>query len=142
MGVLCAFATTLTFLIGAQLNGVTLAGIFTIVGFGSFGKHLKNITPVIAGALIAAYFNRWDFAGPGNVAAVLFSTGLAPLAGQFGCGWGLIAGLLHVNVAMYVGELNGGVNLYNNGFAACLVAIFLLPLITVFRKDGNNETRI
>jgi MFS family permease len=135
MGVLCAFATTLTLLIGAELNGVAIAGIFTITGFGSFGKHLKNIIPVIAGALIAAYFNRWDFVSPANVAAILFSSGLAPIAGQFGPVWGVIAGLLHVNVAMYAGTLSDGINLYSNGFAACFVAMFLLPLATEFKKS-------
>jgi len=31
--------------------------------------------------------------------------------------------------------LNEGLNLYNNGFAGCFVVLFLLPIITIFRKD-------
>jgi hypothetical protein len=124
---------------GAQLNGIALAGIFTIMGFGSFGKHLKNITPIMIGSSLSAFFNVWDFTCPANTAAILFSTCLAPIAGQFGWHWGIIAGFLHVNVAMFVNEFNGGVNLYNNGFAAGFVAMFMLPLITAFRKDTTSH---
>ena len=142
MGVLCAFSTTIALLIGAQLNGIAIAGIFTIMGFGCFGKHLKNITPVMAGAVISAYvsarFNAWEFVSPTNVAAILFSTALAPIAGHYGWIWGAVAGILHVNVAMYISEINSGLNLYNNGFAAGFVAMFLLPLITTFRKEKKE----
>jgi hypothetical protein len=140
MAALCAFSTTLALVLGADLNGPVLAGIFTIVGFGSFGKHLKNIIPVIIGAIISAYFNHLDPAYPSNIMSILFSTCLAPIAGQFGWIWGIAAGFLHVNVAMHIGVLNSGLNLYNNGFAAGLVAMFVLPLIIVFRKDKQNES--
>jgi len=140
MAVLCAFSTTLVLVFGGQINGTVLAGIFTIVGFGSFGKHLKNILPILIGAIISISANQWDFASPANIMTILFSTTLAPIAGQFGWFWGIIAGFLHVNVARHVGLLNGGLNLYNNGFAAGLVAMFLLPIINVFRKDKTDET--
>ena len=139
MGILCAFATSLVLILGAELNGIVVAGILTIAGFGSFGKHLKNIIPVLAGAIISAYLNIWDLASPFNVAAILFSTALAPIAGQFGWGWGLVAGFLHVNVSMFVGDLNGGLNLYNNGFAAGFVAMFMLPLITISERFIKNH---
>ena len=138
MSVLCAFSTTLVLVLGADLNGPVIAGIFTIVAFGSFGKHLKNIVPIVIGAIISVYVNRWDLVAPSNILAILFSTGLAPIAGQFGWFWGLIAGFLHVNVANYIGYLNSGLNLYNNGFAAGFVALFLLPLITIFRKNKEH----
>ena len=139
MGILCAFATTVTLLIGAEINGVAVAGIFTMVGFGSFGKHMKNVPPIMIGAIVSAYFNRWDFTSPPNVAAILFSAALAPIAGQFGWIWGIIAGFLHVSVALHVGELSGGLNLYNNGFAAGFIAMFLLPIITVSERMRKNH---
>jgi hypothetical protein len=138
MGVLCAFSTTLVLLLGAELNGPIIGGILSIVGFGSFGKHFKNILPIIIGAVISVFANQWDFASPSNIMTILFATCLAPIAGQFGWFWGVIAGFLHVNVAMHVGFLNSGLNLYNNGFAAGLTAMFLLPLIIVFRKDKTQ----
>jgi hypothetical protein len=66
---------------------------------------------------------------------ILFCTGLAPIAGQYGWKWGLAAGFLHVNIASHTAYLSGGMNLYNNGFAAGFVAMFLLPLITMLRKE-------
>jgi len=141
MGVLCAFATTIVLLIGAQLSGIVLAAIFTMVGFASFGKHLLNIFPVMIGSTLSAILNTSELTSPSNVAAMLFSTALAPIAGQFGWIWGIIAGFLHVSVAMYVSLLNGGLNLYNNGFAAGLVAMFLVPIITVSERmrKGHEE---
>ncbi|MCL2099542.1 MAG: DUF1576 domain-containing protein, partial [Oscillospiraceae bacterium] len=103
------------------------------------GKHLKNILPILIGAIISAYANYWDFSSPANIMTILFATSLAPIAGQFGWLWGIAAGFLHVNVAMHVIDLNRGLNLYNNGFAAGIVAVFLIPVIIVFRKEKNNE---
>jgi len=141
MGLLCAIATTIVLLIGAEFAGIVIAAVFTIVGFASFGKHILNVTPVILGALISASINIWPLTSPTNVAAILFSSALAPIAGQFGWVWGIIAGFLHVSVAMFVGAINGGLNLYNNGFAAGIVAMFLVPVITVserMRKDHEE----
>jgi len=141
MGFLCAVATTIVLLLRAELAGIVIAGIFTIVGFACFGKHILNITPVMLGALASAFLNTTPFTSPQNIAAILFSTALAPIAGQFGWIWGITAGFLHVSVALFVGEINGGLNLYNNGFAAGLVAMFLIPVITVserMRKDHEE----
>ncbi|MDR0491763.1 MAG: DUF1576 domain-containing protein [Oscillospiraceae bacterium] len=137
MAVLCAFYTTVVLALGAELNGPTVAGILTIMGFGCFGKHLKNVIPISLGAVVSAFFNRLDPASPANVIAILFSTGLAPIAGQYGWIWGAVAGFLHVNITLYIGELSGGMNLYSNGFAAGFVAMLLLPVITAFKKDAD-----
>ena len=139
MGILCAFATAVTLAIGAELNGISIAGIFTMVGFACFGKHMKNVVPILIGAVLSAYLNVWDFTTPANVAAILFAAALAPLAGQFGWIWGIIAGFLHVSVAMHVGELSGGMNLYNNGFAAGFIAMILLPIITISERMRKNH---
>ena len=42
---------------------------------------------------------------------------------------GLLAGYLHSSVALNVGIVYGGMNLYNNGFAGGIVAILLVPVI-------------
>jgi len=139
MAVLCTFATTIVLVLGADLNGPTIAGILTMTGFGSFGKHIKNVAPVVVGAIASAYLNKWEPTAPSNILAILFSSGLAPIAGAFGPVWGFIAGFLHVNVAGYIGDINGGLNLYNNGFAASFVAMFLLPIISIFKPDAHSH---
>ena len=65
---------------------------------------------------------------------MLFSTTLAPIAGEFGVMAGLIAGFLHSSVALNVGIVYGGMNLYNNGFAGGLVAIFMVPVVQSYRS--------
>jgi len=140
MAVLLAFSTSVVLVLGAELNGPAIAGILTMTGFGSLGKHIKNVGPVVLGAVISAFVNRWDPSAPSNIVAILFSSGLAPIAGTFGPVWGLVAGFLHVNIAMYIGNLNAGLNLYNNGFAAAFVAMFLLPIITIFKRDSYFKT--
>ena len=139
MGLLCAFSTSFVLLLGAELSGIIIAAIFTIVGFASFGKHIMNVIPIMIGAFLSALLNVWELTSPSNMAAILFATALAPMAGQFGWVWGIVAGFLHVSVAMFVGELNGGLNLYNNGFAAGIVAMFLIPVITVSERMRKSH---
>ena len=136
MSVLCAFATTLALALGTELNGPVIAGILTMTGFGGLGKHIRNVAPVVFGAVASAFINHQDPAAASNILAILFSSGLAPISGMFGGIWGFIAGFLHVNIALYIGDLNAGLNLYNNGFAASFVVMFLLPIITIFKRDS------
>ena len=65
--------------------------------------------------------------------AFLFSTTLAPISGEFAWLAGLVAGFLHSSVALNVGIVYGGMNLYNNGFAGGMVAIFMVPVIQSVR---------
>lgn len=135
MGILGIFSILLLLILGCELNGPTLGGILTIVGFGAFGKHLKNIIPIMLGILISTYFNIWSITTPSVILALLFSTTLAPVAGSFGFLWGIIAGIIHSLIVMNTSYLHGGMILYNNGFAGGIVCMFLIPLITAFRKE-------
>lgn len=135
MGILCFLSTILVLILGSNLNGPTIAGIFTIVGFGAFGKHIKNITPIIIGAILAALINVNPINSPSLILSILFSTALAPIAGRYGYKVGILAGFLHVNMVTNVGYLHGGLNLYNNGLAAGFVAMLLIPIINVFERE-------
>ena len=135
-----AIGTAYVLLVGSDLNGPTLGAIFTIVGFSAFGKHPKNIVPIMVGVFIATLTKTWSAGDPGLVLAALFGTTLAPIAGRFGWHWGIVAGLLHGSVAQSVGQVHGGLVLYNNGFAAGLVAAVLVPLILALQPQGEDET--
>lgn len=139
MGILGLFSTVLVLLIGGDLNGPTIGGIFTIVGFGAFGKHLKNIIPILIGAILCGIFSVWDITSPQVILAILFSTTLAPIAGQYGFFYGVAAGFIHVCIVMNTAYLHGGLNLYNNGLAGGLVAIILIPIINSIRKDSSKH---
>lgn len=133
MGVNGLFASWFVVLVGADLNGPVIGGIFTIVGFSATGKHARNIIPIMLGVYLASLTKHWSIQEPSPVLALLFSTTLAPVAGEFGILAGLLAGFLHSSVALNVGLLYGGMNLYNNGFAGGIVAIFMVPVIQSIR---------
>ena len=118
---------------GGDLNGPTIGAILTIVGFAAFGKHPRNIAPIMVGVFLGALSRFASPADPSLTLAALFGTTLAPIAGRFGIGWGIVAGFVHASAALTVGPLHAGLNLYNNGFAAGIVAAVLVPVILAVR---------
>ena len=94
----------------------TVGGILTLAGFGAFGKHPKNITPILIGVFIGSLAKPWNASEAAIVLAALFGTTLAPIAGQFGWHWGIVAGFIHSSAALSTGIALAGLNLYNNGF--------------------------
>jgi len=137
MGLLGLSTLLLMLVIRSDINGPVMGSIFTVVGFGSFGKHMKNIWPVMIGCMLAGGF-LYIFSGTGPSAslAVLLVTCLAPIAGHYGWKWGVLAGFVHFNIAMNAATFSGGFNLYNNGLAAGFVVMFLVPLIKAVRKEA------
>lgn len=122
------------FLIGAPFNGPVLGSLFTIVGFSFFGKHPRNVLPVVLGVVAAIFVFGKDIYSPGPLLAILFGTALAPLAGEFGPIIGFIAGFLHLVIVDRTGVWHGGMDLYNNGFAAGLTATLIVSIIEWHRS--------
>ena len=124
---------------GGDLNGPTLGGIFAVMGFSAYGKHARNITPIMAGVVIGGVFLHWRINDPAVQLALLFGTTLAPIAGYFGWPFGLLAGFLHSSVVLHAGTPVEGVNLYNNGYSGGLLAIVLFPLLTQALRHRTPE---
>ncbi len=137
MGLAGLLSLVYILIIGGDLNGPTIGGIYTIVGFAAFGKTPKTIIPIFLGVLIGSLTKTWGINDPAIQLAALFGTALAPIAGEFGWMYGVLAAFVHSSVVLNVGFLHGGMNLYNNGFAAGIVAGFLLPIFEAFRKDED-----
>jgi len=114
--------------IGAVFNGPVIGALFTIIGFGTFGKHLKNVWPVVSGILAATLISGKSPTAPGPLLALLFGTTLAPIAGEFGIVPGIIAGFLHLVLVERTAVWHGGLVLYNNGFSGGLVATFIFAI--------------
>ena len=114
---------------GGDLIGPTVGGILTIMGFSAFGKHARNIIPVMAGVVLGSIVMEWSIQNSATQLAILFCTTLAPISGYFGWPFGLLAGFLHASVVLSAGTAAQGVNLYNNGFSGGLLAIILYPVI-------------
>ena len=139
MGINGLIATFYILVVKGDLNGPTVGGILTIVGFSAFGKHPKNIIPIFLGVYLGTLGKNWNANDPSLQLAALFGTTLAPIAGKYGWSWGIIAGFIHSSAAQSVGVLHGGLNLYNNGFAAGIVATTLVPVIQSFEKIRQNK---
>ena len=137
MGVNGLIGTTVLLVTGGDLNGPTIGGILTIMGFSAFGKHARNILPVMAGVLLGSVVMRWSLDDSTTQLAVLFCTTLAPISGYFGWPYGVLAGFLHSAVVLFTSSPVAGMNLYNNGFSGGLVAIVLYPLIIDIFQHRN-----
>ncbi len=138
MGALGIISVLYLLLTGGTINGATVGGIFTIVGFGAFGKHLKNVLPIIVGVYLGSLLKVWNIHDPSVQLAALFGTCLAPIAGQYGWKYGIIAGFLHSSMVLSIGAFHGGLNLYNNGFSAGMVALIFIPLIESIKGDTGT----
>ncbi len=119
---------------GGDLNGPTLGGILTIMGFSAFGKHAGNIIPVMAGVFLGSALTHWNLSDPSVQLACLFCTTLAPISGYFGWPYGVLAGFLHSSVVLFTSTPVAGMNLYNNGFSGGLVATVLYPILIAIAR--------
>lgn len=129
MGLCGAVAMAYLLLTGADFNGPVMGGIFTVLGFAAYGKHPANIAPVMAGVGLGGLALH-SFDSPSVQMAGLFGTTLAPLSGHFGWPVGVLAGFLHSCIVLRAGVAAEGVNLYNNGFSAGILAIVLYAVLT------------
>lgn len=135
MSALGIIYTTYVLIMNQPLNGPILGGIFTIFGFGIFGKHIRNVLPILVGTLIAYFLNIYDPHSVSATVTILFATNLAPVAGEYGFIAGIFAGFCHVSIVSSVGVLHGGLNLYNNGFSGGFVAATLVPIFESIRNS-------
>ena len=139
MGIMGFVSIGFVTITGQAFNGPVLAALFTVVGFSANGKTVFNTLPILIGVLLASLGSK----GSIFTLAVsgLFGTALAPISGVFGPIAGIIAGWLHLAVVQNVGLVHGGLNLYNNGFSAGIVAGFLLPIFNMI-TDNNNQRKM
>jgi hypothetical protein len=139
MGICGAIGMAYILAVGGELNGPVIGAIFTIVGFAAFGKHPRNIVPIMIGVFLGSLAKPWNADDPSILLAALFGTTLAPIAGRFGWRWGVVAGFIHSSAALTVGPVHAGLNLYNNGFAAGIVASVLVPVIIAIRSRTSPQ---
>lgn len=144
MGLLGLLGSVYVFIVQGDFNGPVLGGLFTLMGFGAFGKHVKNCWPIVIGVVISCFVFSKSLAAPGPILAALFGTTLAPLAGQFGVLVGVAAGFVHLVVVERTAAWHGGLDLYNNGFSGGLTATLFVAIlewlktIKESRKEGTS----
>ncbi len=143
MAVNGAISTAFILLTGGDLNGPTVGCIFTVIGFSAFGKHARNILPIMLGVLLGSLVMHFSINDPAVQMAALLCTTLAPISGCFGWPFGLLAGFLHSALVLEAGSVAEGINLYNNGFSGGLLTIVLCPIINslVFRRRAMLQDK-
>ena len=139
LGFMGLIISILIYVMGIQINGPVMGAILTVIGFSAFGKHPLNTIPVIIGAILAIELTPLEWT-VGSCLSVIFVTGLAPLAGQFGIIAGIVAGFIHLMITPLALNFQGGFDLYNNGFAAGFVCAVLAPIYgVIFKKRDENR---
>jgi hypothetical protein len=135
MGLLLAAACKVT------LSGPIIAAVFTMAGFGLFGKNVWSIWPIIGGVSAFSRVARRPFKG--YILVALFGTALAPVVTHvaFGLGLrpavGLPAGVLVgagvgfvlPPLAVYMLRLHQGYNIYNVGLTCGFLGLFITSLL-------------
>ncbi len=139
MGLLGLASSLYVALVQAPFNGPVIGGILTVMGFGGFGKTLRNVWPVVVGVILATLVFGKSLSDPGPILAALFSTTLAPIAGQFGIRIGVIAGFIHLFMVETTSVWHGGLDLYNNGFAGGLTATLIMAVLQWYRTNRSRE---
>ena len=127
------------YFVGGQLSGPSIGGIFSVMGFGASGKHLKNVIPVMLGIYMMASLGDFDVTQTTIIFAMTFGTALAPISGIYGPLAGFLAGVLHLNLVVHTSALHAGMNLYNNGFSAGIITVALVPVFEMIRHWRENR---
>jgi len=116
----------------APFTGPTVGCIICLLAVAPCGTTVINLLPIMAGYAIAASFCSFELSTQAIAVGLCFAGALSPIAGRFGSLCGVAAGLLHACIVTTVVTFHGGFCLYNGGFTAGVVAIFLVPILEAF----------
>lgn len=134
MGLLGLMASAAVLVGGVPLNGPVLGSILAVMAFAAIGKHPRNSIPVMLGVGLAVILNPDELSPTGRGLALLFSTALAPLAGEFGLCGGVFVGFIFAMLVNNALNAHVGLNLYNGGFTSGFVAFLSLPVLRFARS--------
>lgn len=149
-GILGVLLFTLFISCGIPMNGILFGSILAVLGVASFGLHLRNAVPVWIGcalAIIIMMAVRQDFSIDINrdmsiLVAFVFASALAPISGKFGFVYGIAGGIIHIALTPIAVSLQGGFDLYNNGFAAGFEAsVLAICGDKIFHKERRRNAR-
>ena len=138
-------------LIGASFNAVTLGCIFCMLACADSGSHPGNVWPIMVGYVVASLLAKRLFHGEvfslainaqAIVVGLCFANGLSPISGKYGWPFGILAGMMHYGLVTCVPLLHGGFCLYNGGFTAAFVALWLSPVLEHFCKTKEERRQL
>lgn len=132
---LLTFEIIICLIFKIELNGAIFGTILAVSGFAGAGLHLKNTSFVMLGAILMCLVTKTNITSTSIIIGILFSAGVAPIAGRYGIVAGIIVGMLHIAILPLCRSFQGGYDLYNNGFCAGFVACILIAIIEAFKKE-------
>ncbi len=135
---------------GVGFTGPTVGVVFAALTFAADGQHPRNVLPIIVGyvalfvtvvviCLICGLDIPWTLSTQAYINAIAFATGLCPIAGKYGFGYGVLAGLLSAVICTATADMHGGFVLYNGGFTAGLTALVLMPILDFYKVKQKQE---
>ena len=125
MGLCGAIPTAYVLLVGGDLNGPVIGAIFSVVGFAAYGKHVRNIWPIMAGVFLAAILKNWTVTDPAALLAAL-GVGLWKGGDQ-----ALIDGALVNGSWKLVGWVSGMVRRLQTGYVYHYALVMLLGIFVL-----------
>ena len=131
-------ATLYYFVTGAPFTGPTVGCIVCLLAVAPCGTTVINLLPIMAGYALAASFCSFELSTQAIAVGLCFAGALSPISGRFGSLCGVTAGLLHACIVTTVVTFHGGFCLYNGGFTAGVVAIFLVPILEAFFTPNHK----
>lgn len=153
----------LVILAGIPLSGPTYATIFTMAGFGLFGKTPLNILPIVLGVYLSAKLVGKSFRE--YLIIAMFGTALGPLVSTLtwelglplipalitGLTGGILTGFFLPSIAFSMLHLHQGYNLYNMGLTCGFFGLFASALMkglghsystSMFWYNGTSEVLV
>lgn len=136
--------------IKVKLAGPTFAAVFTLMGFGLFGKTPLNIIPIIIGVYLSGKFVGKQFKS--YIIIALFGTALGPIVSFIafemgftnlegiilGTSLGIITGFFLPAIAVSMLHLHQGYNLYNMGLSCGFFGLFAAAFIKATGHEFNS----
>ena len=135
---------------GVGFTGPTVGVVFAALTFAADGQHPRNVLPIVVGyvtlfatvvviCLISGFDIPWTLSTQAYINAIAFATGLCPIAGKYGFGYGVLAGLLSAVICTATADMHGGFVLYNGGFTAGLTALVLMPILDFYKVKPKYD---
>ncbi len=126
---------------GTPFTGPTVGCIVCLLAVAPCGTTVINLLPIMVGYAMATSFCSFELSTQAIAVGLCFAGALSPIAGRFGSLCGVAAGVLHACIVTTVVTFHGGFCLYNGGFTAGVVAIFLVPILEAFFTP-NHEAAV
>ena len=132
-------------------TGMTFGIVFCMLATCNSGSHPLNVLPIMVGYIAFSYLFGWisGLFGVENYALTIgsqsiliglcYANGMSPISGQYGFGYGVLAGGIHYLLVTAVPDMHGGFCLYNGGFTAAIICLLLIPQLEKFCKTKEEK---